>query len=154
MIQTRSDSVQTSFRQVTFTDLNFINRQDTIMFWSQRCVKVCSSDWELHESCIAPPILSPLSITHLTIYLQGTWKGGAKAIKLASLTKLSQTKSVDGKSTVMDYLIQIMTTRAQNGDMGSANALSIDEELKVLHVAKNINLAGTLHFSPALSSHM
>jgi hypothetical protein len=38
---------------------------------------------------------------------QGTYKGGARGFRLGSLLKLHQTKSTDGKSTVMDYLIQV-----------------------------------------------
>ena len=38
---------------------------------------------------------------------QGTYKGAAKGFRLGSLLKLHQTKSTDGKSTVMDYLIQV-----------------------------------------------
>jgi hypothetical protein len=99
---------------------------------------VCPCHWELNESgCILPP-----SLHVLLSHSQGTWKGGAKAIKLASLTRLSQTKSVDGKSTVMDYLVQVLTTRSQNGDVGSTNALSLDEELKGIHQAKNISMTG------------
>jgi hypothetical protein len=82
---------------------------------------------------------------------QGTWKGGAKAIKLASLTRLSQTKSVDGKSTVMDYLIQVLTTRSQNGDLGSIAALNLDEELRAIHQAKNISMTGSPSLSLSLS---
>ena len=38
---------------------------------------------------------------------KGTYKGGAKGFRLGSLLKLQQTKSTDGKNTVMDYLIQV-----------------------------------------------
>lgn len=38
---------------------------------------------------------------------QGTYKGSARGFRLGSLLKLQQTKSTDGKSTVMDYLIQV-----------------------------------------------
>ncbi len=39
--------------------------------------------------------------------MQGSWKGSAMGFKLGSLIKLSQTKSTDGKSTLMDYLILV-----------------------------------------------
>ena len=42
----------------------------------------------------------------------------------------------------MDYLIQVISSRSQNGDISSTTALAIDEELKPLHVAKNINILG------------
>jgi hypothetical protein len=42
----------------------------------------------------------------------------------------------------MDYLVQVLTTRSQNGDVGSTNALSLDEELKGIHQAKNISMTG------------
>jgi hypothetical protein len=38
---------------------------------------------------------------------QGTFKGGAVGFKLCGLNKLQQTKSTDGKCTLMDYLIQV-----------------------------------------------
>lgn len=37
----------------------------------------------------------------------GTWKGGAVGFKLSSLMRLSQTKSSDGSSTVLDYLVKV-----------------------------------------------
>ena len=37
----------------------------------------------------------------------GTWKGGAVGFKLSSITRLSQTKSADGKSSVLDYLVKV-----------------------------------------------
>jgi hypothetical protein len=107
--------------------------------------------WELDEPG-HPSSLPSLSLSiadHATGTSQGTWKGGARAIKLASLTRLSQTKSVDGKSTVMDYLIQVIAKRSENGDLSSANALDIDQELGGIHIAKNINMPGAF---PLLSS--
>jgi hypothetical protein len=49
----------------------------------------------------------------------------------------------------MDYLIQVIAKRSENGDLSSANALDIDQELGGIHIAKNINMPGTL---PLLSS--
>jgi hypothetical protein len=39
---------------------------------------------------------------------QGSRKGSAMGFRLGSLVKLAQTKSTDGKSTVIDYLILVI----------------------------------------------
>lgn len=40
----------------------------------------------------------------------GTWKGSAVGFRLSSLPKLNQTKSSDGKCTVLDYITQVQLT--------------------------------------------
>lgn len=81
----------------------------------------------------------PLTIT----YAQGTWKGGAKGFRLVSLARLSHTKSTDGKSTIMNYLVQLLHTRQEvSGDKGALAALQLDDELASIHNAKNVSMAG------------
>lgn len=71
----------------------------------------------------------------------GTWKGGAMGFKLSSLTRLNQTKSVDGSSTVMDYLVKIMKSRLENGDTKCETAINIDESLKQFAVCRMMSLS-------------
>lgn len=72
---------------------------------------------------------------------QGTWKGGATAFRIGSLTKLSQTKSSDGKCTLLDYLIELLHSKNNDdGEAASAIALRLDEELHSVICAKVLNL--------------
>ena len=101
---------------------------------------------------------------------QGTYKGSARGFRLGSLLKLQQTKSTDGKCTVMDYLIQVhcrdlvvnlqkylsarlfntinnifgqvLHSRYVTGDMKAGNALSLNDELIDVNQVKNINVTG------------
>lgn len=74
---------------------------------------------------------------------KGTWKGGAKGFRLVSLARLSHTKSTDGKSTIMNYLVQLLHTRHEtNSDTGAFAALQLDEELGSIRLAKNISVPG------------
>jgi hypothetical protein len=59
----------------------------------------------------------------------GTWKGSAVGFRLSSLPKLNQTKSADGKCTVLDYMTQVLYTRHQSGDKSSTIALGVTEDL-------------------------
>lgn len=72
---------------------------------------------------------------------RGTWKGDASGFRLSSLSKLHQTKSSDGKSTVLDYLIQMLHTRVEGGDVSGLAALNIDCELNLLSRCKSIVLS-------------
>jgi len=73
---------------------------------------------------------------------KGTWKGGARGFRLASLIRLQQTKSTDGKSTVMDYLLQVLQSRHDNGgDEKAFQALNLDEELGCVHRVKNLSFS-------------
>ena len=72
---------------------------------------------------------------------KGTWKGDAFGFRLSSLSKLHQTKSSDGKSTVLDYLIQMLHTRVEGGDTSGLAALNIDCELSLLSRCKSIVLS-------------
>ena len=45
---------------------------------------------------------------------EGTRTGGAAGFKFESLLKLTQTKSADGKTTVLDYLVMIFVAKEQN----------------------------------------
>lgn len=40
--------------------------------------------------------------------MNGNNAGSVVGFKLNSLTKLNQTKSADGKSTVLDYIVQVI----------------------------------------------
>ena len=44
---------------------------------------------------------------------QGTRAGAAKAFQLGRLSKLQQTKSADGKSSLMDYLLNVSQSVSQ-----------------------------------------
>ena len=72
---------------------------------------------------------------------QGNWKGSAMGFKLGSLIKLSQTKSTDGKHTLIDYLIIVLHERAKGGSSVCEAALDIDEELKLVKQSKNISIS-------------
>jgi hypothetical protein len=71
----------------------------------------------------------------------GTWKGQAAGFKLSSLSKLTQTKSVDGKETVLDYLTKMLQSRSGNGDEVCKRALNIDEEFRNLCTIKGASLS-------------
>jgi hypothetical protein len=76
-------------------------------------------------------------------FLQGTWKGGAKGFRLVSLARLSHTKSTDGKSTIMNYLVHLFHTRHEaSGDAGALAALQLDEDLASVRLAKNVSVPG------------
>lgn len=65
---------------------------------------------------------------------QGTFKGQQVAFKItSSLNKLSQTKSTDNKTTLLDYLIEVL-----HGS--NAAALNIDVELELLAKARCISI--------------
>ena len=72
---------------------------------------------------------------------EGTWKGNAKAFKISSLQKLGQTKSSDGQSTLLDYLVELLRTRMQAGEECCAAALAIDKELGMCSAAKAVSIA-------------
>lgn len=42
----------------------------------------------------------------------------------------------------MDYLVQILNSRSINGDINSTSGLHIDDELKNVHIVKNISFNG------------
>jgi len=44
---------------------------------------------------------------------EGTLNGGVEAFKFESLSKLSQTKSVDGKLTVLDYIVETFISKGE-----------------------------------------
>jgi hypothetical protein len=69
-----------------------------------------------------------------------TYKGGAIGFKIAGLQKLSQTKSIDGKSNVIDYLIQALYSRQGKGDKDANLALLTDQELSPINDARSYNL--------------
>lgn len=71
----------------------------------------------------------------------GTYKGSASGFRLSSLSKLSQTKSSDGTTTVLDYLIQILNTRQTAGDKTSTIALDVDNELRDITKCKVLSIA-------------
>lgn len=73
---------------------------------------------------------------------RGSWKGSATGFRLGSLIKLSQTKSTDGKSTLLDYLVLVLHERALGGSTSCDAALSIDEELALIKKAKMLNITG------------
>ena len=71
----------------------------------------------------------------------GTWKGSAIGFRLNSLTKLQQTKSSDGKFTVLDYLIEMLQDRCDNGDLNSSLALNLCNDCEELSQCKQISLS-------------
>jgi hypothetical protein len=72
---------------------------------------------------------------------QGSWKGQAAGFRMSSLAKLHQTKSSDGTSTVLDYLVLMLYTRAEEGgDLAASAAFNIDVELRMLSKCKSISL--------------
>lgn len=44
---------------------------------------------------------------------EGTLNGGVDAFKFESLSKLSQTKSADGKMTVLDYIVETFISKGE-----------------------------------------
>lgn len=73
---------------------------------------------------------------------RGSWKGSASGFRLGSLIKLVQTKSTDGKSTLLDYLILVLHERALGGSASCDAALTIDDELALIKKAKMLSLTG------------
>ena len=72
---------------------------------------------------------------------QGTWKGGASGFRLSALSKLHQTKANDGKTTVLDYLIQLLYTRKDvKTDAMASAAINIDTELHILTRCKSVSI--------------
>ena len=65
-----------------------------------------------------------------------------KGFKVSSLLKLSQTKSTDGSSTVLDYLLQLLyeRTQANSQDLKAMKAWQIDEDLQCVHACLKINM--------------
>lgn len=47
----------------------------------------------------------------------------------------------------MDYLVQVLNSRSLNGDVNSTSGLNIDDELKNIHIVKNISLNGFFFFN-------
>lgn len=72
---------------------------------------------------------------------QGNWKGSAVGFKLGSLIKLAQTKSTDGKNTLIDYLILVLHERAKGGSVVCEAALEIDEELSLVKKSKHLSMS-------------
>jgi hypothetical protein len=70
----------------------------------------------------------------------GTYKGSATGFKLSGLQKLSQTKSIDGTTNVVDYLIQVLHSRESKGDSVAKVALEVDIELAKVAHASSFNL--------------
>jgi SOS response regulatory protein OraA/RecX len=58
----------------------------------------------------------------------GTLNGGVEAFKFESLSKLSQTKSADGKTTILDYIVEAFITK---GDRQSLLLLSEFPDIQV-----------------------
>ncbi len=58
----------------------------------------------------------------------GTLNGGVEAFKFESLSKLSQTKSADGKTTILDYIVEVFITK---GDRQSLLLLSEFPDIQV-----------------------
>ena len=69
-----------------------------------------------------------------------TYKGSAIGFKISGLQKLSQTKSIDGKSNVIDYLVQVLYSRQSKGDKDANLALLTDQELSPINDARSYNL--------------
>ena len=63
---------------------------------------------------------------------EGTRSGGAAGFKLDSLLKLTQTKSADGKLTVLDYIVMIFAVKSQR------DVLNLTLEFPNIQVASRI----------------
>ena len=61
----------------------------------------------------------------------GTLNGGVEAFKFESLPKLSQTKSADGKTTILDYIVEAFI---EKGDRQSLLLMSEFPNIQVSHV--------------------
>jgi hypothetical protein len=61
----------------------------------------------------------------------GTLNGGVEAFKFESLPKLSQTKSADGKTTILDYIVEAFI---EKGDKQSLLLMSEFPNIQVSHV--------------------
>lgn len=59
---------------------------------------------------------------------EGTLNGGVDAFKFESLSKLSQTKSADGKTTVLDYIVETFISK---GEREVLNLLTEFPEIQV-----------------------
>lgn len=82
---------------------------------------------------------------------QGTYKGGACGFRLTSLTKLQATKSSDGTSNLVDYLMTLLMTRKQAGDSAASAAIDLPQTLQILCAAKTLSLADLLRDAQALT---
>jgi hypothetical protein len=61
---------------------------------------------------------------------EGTLNGGVDAFKFESLSKLSQTKSADGKTTVLDYIVETFIVK------GEREALNLTSEFPDIQVSR------------------
>ena len=59
----------------------------------------------------------------------GTLDGGVEAFKFESLSRLSQTKSADGKTTVLDYIVETFIEK------GERQALLLTSEFPHIQVS-------------------
>ena len=59
---------------------------------------------------------------------EGSLDGGVEAFKFESLPKLSQTKSADGKTTVLDYIVETFIEK------GGRDTLFLDSDFPDIQV--------------------
>ncbi|KAL3786593.1 hypothetical protein HJC23_008189 [Cyclotella cryptica] len=84
---------------------------------------------------------------------EGTLNGGVDAFKFESLSKLSQTKSADGKTTVLDYIVETFIVKGEREalnltsefpDIQESNRLSIGDLISEMNsLRKDYNLCKT-----------
>ena len=60
---------------------------------------------------------------------EGSLDGGVEAFKFESLPKLSQTKSADGKTTVLDYIVETFIEK------GARETLFLDSDFPDIQVS-------------------
>lgn len=82
---------------------------------------------------------------------QGTYKGDARGFRLSSLSKLPSTRSTDGSSNLLDYLLIVLTARREGGDASAALALALPESLASLGQAKQLLLSELLRDAQGLA---
>jgi len=87
----------------------------------------------------------------------GTFKGDQNGFRLSSLSKLQATRSSDGTCNLVDYLVQVLTTRARGvgdqpgGDAAAEAGIKLPETLGHLRDAKALSLQDLLRDASGLS---
>jgi Formin Homology 2 Domain/Subunit CCDC53 of WASH complex len=77
---------------------------------------------------------------------EGTTTGGASGFKFDSLLKLSQTKSSDGRTTLLDFIVMMFISR------NNRDALDLETELSDCHLASKLSISEMTASLKAMSS--
>jgi hypothetical protein len=81
---------------------------------------------------------------------EGTLNGGVDAFKFESLSKLSQTKSADGKTTVLDYIVETFISK---GERDVLNLLTEFPDVQVSRLECHICIFSFRHRFDILMLH-